>query len=183
MAAVLKVKEDKFFVIKHPEFPAEIFPKSRAVELLGKKYKRNIGTAGSKNFLMFGAIAGYKGILQAAGIFKDLPGKNLIIAGPVKRWDKKYFKEVTAASKGLTNIFIYPEVIPDEMVPAFINSADFLLFNFSGILTSGSVTLGISYKKKIILPAEGCLRELNDDNIIKFEPGSIEELKHILTDL
>jgi hypothetical protein len=183
MAPVLKVKQEKFFIVEHPEYTPEIFPKARAAELLGEKFGRIMEPSGSNNFLMFGAIAGYKGILEAARIFKTMHDKNLIIAGPVKKWDKKYFRKLEAAAKDSGNIFLYPQFIPDEMVPAFFNYADFLLFNFSDILTSGSVIVGLGYRKKIIAPAAGCLLDINDDNIIKFEPGNIEELKHILTNL
>ncbi|MGE5811243.1 MAG: hypothetical protein ACM339_07050 [Ignavibacteria bacterium] len=180
MAPILKVKQEKFFVVKHPEYSAEIFPKSRAAELLRENFGRITESAGADNFLMFGAIAEYKGILEVAGIFQTLHNKNLIVAGPVKKWDKKYLQKLMAAAKDSRNIFLYPEFISDEMVPAFFNYADFLLFNFSDILTSGSVIVGLSYKKRIIAPAAGCLLDINDDNIIKFEPGNIEELKHIL---
>ncbi len=183
MAAVLKVKREKFFIVKHPEYPSVIFSRSHAAELLKEKYKIDDKLPGSKNFLMFGAIADYKGILEAEAVFKNLPRKNLIIAGPVKRWDKKYLKEVLSAAKGSANIFVFPETIANDFVPVFLNYADFLLFNFSDILTSGSVMLAISYKKKIIAPAAGCLQEIDDENIIKFEAGNIEIMKRILESL
>lgn len=181
MASILKVKEEKFFVVRHPEYPVQIIPKHEATDLLIKKYFLNINLHERKNILMFGAIADYKGIIQTVELFKNhFENLNLIIAGPVKRWDRNYLKAVLKAAEGSQNILVIAENIPDDLVPAFLNAADCLLFNFSDILTSGSVLLGLNYRKKIIAPSIGCLAEINDPNIIKFEAGNIEEIKQIL---
>ncbi|HVO76182.1 MAG TPA: hypothetical protein VMT35_19310 [Ignavibacteriaceae bacterium] len=183
MGPILKVKPDKFFTVKHPEFPAVIIPRDRSIDLLKEKYKTALELKKKKNFLMFGAIARYKGIIEAAALFKDLRNNNLIIAGPVKRWDKGYLKEVLIAVRNASNICLIPKFIPDVDIPVFFNCADFLLFNFSEILTSGSVILGLNYGKKVIAPAAGCIREIDEENIIKFEPGNIRELKAVLHSL
>jgi len=191
MTPILNVNREKFFIVNHPEYPVILIPKNEAIEWLCKKYPAINLTSGGKIFLMFGAIAEYKGIIEVIEIFKqdleDLPtgktGKILIVAGPVKRWDEKYFSEVLAYAKGTENIFINGKMIPDEDVSLFLNSADYLLFNYLDVLSSGGILQALSYGKSIIAPSIGCLQELNGNNIIKFEAGNKKELRKILMEI
>jgi beta-1,4-mannosyltransferase len=174
-AEVLDVEKEKFFVVKHPEFPADIFEKGRAIEKLNQKYCNNQLKIDDKIFLMFGAIAEYKRIKEVVEIFKALGEKNkLIVAGFVKRWNQNYFNELKnlADSK---RILLKGSLIPDKDVPYFLNSADCVILNYGDVLTSGGIHLALSYKKLIIAPFSGCLKELQNTRINFFEPGSERE--------
>jgi len=169
VAPILSVDVNKFFATKHPYFPASIFGKDKAMEMVNKKYFNNQLKADDKIFLMFGAIAEYKGIKEVIEIFKSLNEKNkLIIAGFVKRGNHKYFNELKALSDN-KRIFLDGSLVPDEDVPYFLNSADYTIFNYKDILTSGGVALAMSYKKNIIAPLIGCLKEFKNEKIIFFD--------------
>jgi beta-1,4-mannosyltransferase len=169
-AEVLDVEKDKFFVVKHPEFPAEIFGKDKAIEKLNQKYCNNQLKIDDKIFLMFGAIAEYKRIKEVVEIFKVLGEKNkLIVAGFVKRWNQNYFNELINLVDN-KRIFLRGSLIPDEDVPYFLNSADCVIFNYRDVLTSGGVHLALVYKKLVITPWSGCLKELQSSQINFFEP-------------
>ena len=131
---------------------------------------------------MFGAIAEYKRIKEVVEIFKVLGEKDkLIVAGFVKRWNQNYFNEL----KNLVDnkrIFLKGSLIPDEDVPYFLNSADCVIFNYRNVLTSGGAELALSYKKKIIIPDSGCIREMKSSDIFKFD-GDLKSLEKIIRNL
>jgi glycosyltransferase involved in cell wall biosynthesis len=179
MSPILNVKESKFFIVNHPEFPAELIEKNKAVHLLNQKYFSGKIKSGNILFLMFGEIAEYKGIKEIVKIFNTLSNeKKLIIVGTVKKGNKNYFKNCVSSIENKDQILTYTERIPDEEVPIFINSCDYVLFNYRNVLTSGSVFLALNYKKNIIIPLKGCLKELSGQNVISFNEES--DLKNIL---
>ena len=181
---ILNVTKEKFFVVKHPEFPADIFEKEKAIEGLNQKYFNNQLKTDDKIFLMFGAIAEYKCIKEVIEIFTSLNERNkLLIAGFIKKGNFSYFKELKKISDK-RKIFLEGSLIPDEDVPYFLNSADFCIFNYKDILASGGVHLALSYNKQVILPRTGCLKELNGNNIYFFEmkENRKENLKRIITE-
>ncbi len=179
MAPIFNVEENKFFIVNHPEFPAEIIEKNKAVEILNERFFPGKIENGDKLFLMFGEIAKYKGVKEIVEIFNSLEEKKkLIIAGIVKKGNLKYYYESLSSIKNKNQILIHDRRIPDEDVPVFLNSCDYALFNFRDVLTSGSVILALNYKKNVIVPSKGCLKELDGKNIIHFD--NEEELRNIL---
>lgn len=179
MAALFNVEKSKFFILNHPEFSIEIIEKEKAVEILNKRFFPDKISAGDKLFLMFGEIAGYKGIKEIVKIFNSLEEKKkLIIAGTVKKGNIKYYNRFLSAIKNKNKILIYSERISDEDIPVFLNSCDYALFNFKEVLTSGSVVLALNYNKNVIIPFKGCLKELAGENIIHFD--NEEKLRNIL---
>ncbi len=181
VADILNAEKTKFFVVKHPAFPADIFEKGKAIERLNQKYFVNHFKLDDKIFLMFGAIAEYKGIKEVIEIFKNLGDKNkLIIAGFVKKGNQNHFNELKNLSDD-KKIFLEGGIIPDEDVPYFLNSADYVIFNHKDILTSGGVVLAMNYKKNIIAPSLGCIKELQNEQVNFFEAN--DKRKENLTNL
>jgi beta-1,4-mannosyltransferase len=179
LAPFFNVDKSKFFIVNHPEFPAEIIEKRNAVELLNKRFFHGKIESGDKLFLMFGEMAGYKGIKEIVAIFNSLNvRKKLIIGGIVKKGNMKYYNEFSSSVKNRDQILIYNKRIPDEDIPVFFNSCDYALFNFRDVLTSGSVVLALNYGKNVIVPSKGCLKELNGEKVIHF--NNEEELRNIL---
>ncbi|MGF1669321.1 MAG: hypothetical protein ACFCU6_02650 [Balneolaceae bacterium] len=173
------ITKKKFFVISHPKFPAILIPRAASAEALNQRFNLDLKSS-DKIYLCFGNISAYKQLPNIANIFKKLEGnKKLIIAGPVKKGQLDEYKALKEIKDQSENIFIIPQFISEECVPEFFNTTDFVVFNYSEILTSGGVELAKSYRKKIILPLAGCLSELKDQpNIISFT--SQKELEQIL---
>jgi glycosyltransferase involved in cell wall biosynthesis len=168
VADILNVEKKKFFVVKHPDFPSEIFEKGKAVKKLNQKYFNNKLNPDDKIFLMFGAIAEYKGIKEVIEIINKLNDKEkLIVAGFVKKGNQNYFNDLKNLS-GNKKIFLEGSLIPDEDIPYFLNSADYVVFNYKDILTSGGVVLAMNYKKNIIAPSLGCIKEMNYPDLFRF---------------
>src|SRR5690606_32778790 len=102
-----------------------------------------------------------------------------------KRWDKKYFNEVQKSAEGFENIIIINKFIPDEDIALFFSASDYVIFNFEDILTSGGIYLALSYNKKIIAPASGCIKEIKNENLFLFETDGNrkENLKKIIENI
>lgn len=182
MSPLLHVDANKFFVAAHPDYPAKIIPKNHARKLLEKILPGQLNLSEKTVYLMFGYIAAYKGIREVIEIFRNLPlDRMLIIAGPVKKNENAYFQQLQALIEGKSNIILLKKYISDEEMSALLNAVDYVIFNFSKILTSGCVVLSQSYQKKIIIPNIGCLREMSGPNIYKFD--TLQQLQQTLSEL
>jgi beta-1,4-mannosyltransferase len=170
--------ESKFFVIPHPKYPPVLMPRAAAVEAINLRFDVNIKMQ-DRLFLMIGHISEYKQIEEVCEIFKNEPiQKKLIIAGPVKKGQMKLFKRLKKKTRDIPNIFLIPQFIKEECVPEFLNAADYLVFNFKDVITSGGVHLAISYNKKTLLPDTECMRELDNEYFRFF--SSTEQLRDII---
>lgn len=185
MSEILNVSKSKFIIVKHPEYPAFIMGRTETIKLLRAKYHLDL-VEDKIFFLVFGAIAKYKGIKEIIEIFKkEIKNHYLIIAGAIKKGNIKYFNELKNESLGCGNIILLGEMIPNEDLPLFLNTSDYVIFNYEEILTSGSVMMALSFGKKVIAPAMGCISELTSENIYLFqrETGNSENLRNTLLSL
>jgi sugar/nucleoside kinase (ribokinase family) len=92
-----------------------------------------------------------------------------------------YYKKIRKATQKMDNVILIPQFIKESHVPEFMNAADYLVFNYREVLTSGGVPLAKSYDKTILLPQKGCLTEQEGENLKFFK--SQEELKEIIRQL
>lgn len=179
MAPILGASQEKFVVIKHPFYPATVLDRSQSIQRLNETYPHVSILPENIIFMMFGYISGYKGILEVVEIFKLLnPNNRLIIAGPVRKSDQQYLENIQRLINGQKQIILIDAFIPEPDVSIFFGAADYVIFNYKDILNSGAVYLSLSYHKKIIMPNQGCLKELEGENIYKFE--DLDGLKAIL---
>ena len=178
MAPILNVQEDKFFVVEHPFYPVLIIDchkaRNRLQSILFPLINRK-----KPIFLMYGNIGKYKGLIDVIPLISDETGQ-LIIAGKCKKGEEKYLEEIENVIEGKRNIYLLNRFIDKSEEQLLFNASDCVLFNFQDILSSGSVMLALSYKKRIILPESICFNSLSDPGILKF--NSKDELKnHIST--
>lgn len=165
----LGIATEKFFVVAHPPYPARLLPREEARQQLQSAYPEITLPQSGPLIMMFGYIARYKGILAATELFRQLAGPGcLLIAGPVKWGNAAYGEALRQAAEKDPRIILIDRYIPEEHVPFFLNAADFLLFNYEDILNSGGVVLAQSYRRPVIVPDMGCLRELSGDDVYKF---------------
>lgn len=175
------VSKDKFCVWPHPGYPPQLMPRAAAIEAINHRYQVHIKIQ-DRIFLMFGHISSYKQIDKVCNIFKNEPiHKKLLIVGPVKKGQMAYYKKVRKMVRDQNNIILIPQFIKERCVPEFMNAADFMVFNYRDVLSSGGVPLAKSYDKTILLPKKGCLAEQKGENLKFFE--SQEELEKIIQDL
>lgn len=177
-AGYYNTDESKFRVVPHPDFPSMLMPRAAAVESLNHRFNLDIKVQ-DRLFLMFGHISPYKQIEQVCEIFMDEPiHKKLIIAGPVKKGQLKYYKRLRKIASRNKNIILIPRFIKEEYVPEFFNAADYLVFNFREVMSSGGTALARSYDKMMILPNQGCMENVEKEQALFFD--SQDELREVI---
>lgn len=167
MSKNLNIPRDKFFVVKHPDYKANLMTKDKALKMFSNKYSKN--KLNTTVFLLFGQIAEYKGIEELLEIFNAIQSDfTLIIAGKIKIGNKNFFKKISGYKENKKIIFIN-NFIPDEDIPIFFNLTDYTVYNYKNILTSGSVILSLNYNVKTIAIDKGCISEIQDNNLIVYK--------------
>jgi hypothetical protein len=166
MVPVLGVQEDKFYVIEHPYYPVSFVEKEEAVRYIQRNMQITPDIS-KPVFLMYGFIAPYKG--TALVIHTCVKNKlQLIIAGECLKGEDAYLDYIETLVKGKNNIWLRQYFLSAEDEKFLFNAVDCVIFNFKDTLSSGSVILAQSYKKDIIIPHVGCLKEMQGDGIYKF---------------
>jgi glycosyltransferase involved in cell wall biosynthesis len=172
------VSESKFRFIPHPGYPHSLYPRAAAVEAINLRYDADLKMQ-DKLFLMIGHISPYKRIGTICRIFAEMPvQKKLIIIGPVKRGQMKYYKRLRRLIRNSANILLIPQFIGEENVPEFMNACDCVIFNHKTVFVSGGVFLAKSYHKQMILPDSPCMREYEDESMNFF--SSKTELRQLI---
>lgn len=179
MSRRLEAPKEKFRLVYHPEFPAQIMEKELARLELNDQYNCSIKND-TPILLMFGNISRYKQIEKVAELIEFLKLEcKLLVVGPIKKGNMKLYKELESFEKQSERIHIIPRFIQEEHVPWFYNSADICVFNYREILSSGGYHMAKAYNKTVIAPDLGCLSEEGaKPNVHLFETP--EELKTLL---
>ena len=130
-------------------------------------YSNNVSRSESRKFLNIpddkmvllytGFIKPYKGIDNLIECFKKSFQENavLIIAGKVMNPD--YFEGIKKSIN--ENIMLIDRFIENDELQYFFNAADVVTLPFKKIENSGSVILAMSFKKAVIAPSMGVLKE------------------------
>ena len=150
----------KIHVVEHGNYCGyykNTISKKEAREKLGLPSEEQV-------FLILGAIKPYKGIEEAIEAFKQIGPQNqkLVIAG--KPQNEEIRSTIESLIDNDENILFFPKFIDDDEIQGFMNAADVCVFPFRKILTSGSVILAMSFGKAVIVPKQGCLVDLVDEN-------------------
>lgn len=178
MVPILQAKEEKFCVIEHPYYPVNIIEKDKAINHL----RRNMCVTWDFSkplFLMYGVIASYKGIIPVI----KLSIKNnhqLIIAGRDLKGEGAYLNQIRSLVDDKRNITLLHNFFSKEDEKYLFNAVNCVVFNYTETISSGSVILARCYKKDILIPDIGCLKEINGNGVYKF--NSLDELEKQLID-
>lgn len=146
---------NKVYKIPHPNY-INVYPDSE------KKNKKE-----GLNFLCIGQVNKYKNIDLLIEVFNKIQDKNvsLVIAGNCK--DKEFSRKLSNMITN-TNIICDFRFIPDNQLIDFIESSDILVLPYSldSSLNSGTIFLAFSYKKTVVSPLIGTLKEFKNDETI-----------------
>ncbi len=154
-----KIKKSKIRIIFHGNYIGQyenIISKEKARKILGVDLENIV-------FLSFGQIRKYKGLPNLVESFIQLSSvhKFLLIAGKPSNIEiKEYLGKKCARN---VNIIFIPEFIKDEKIQIYMNSADVIVLPYKSILTSGAIILAMSFKKPIIAPRIGCIKDTLDN--------------------
>lgn len=112
-----------------------------------------------KVFLFLGQLRDYKGCFDLLNAFRHpaLADDLLIVAG--RPQSPQLAAEFAARGAGHGNIRLYLDFVPSQDVQMYMNAADYVVFPFREIFTSGSVMLAMSFGRKVIVPALPSLTE------------------------
>jgi glycosyltransferase involved in cell wall biosynthesis len=183
MSSFLKVPQRKFFVVKHPDYPVTIVPQPEAWTEIKQKYDQYLTerawNSSETIYLMFGQIKPYKGIEEVVDMFLSHSAKSskkLLVVGRIK--DEDYGQRILAKASGAANIILIPEFVPNEDASLFYGISQYVIFNYTDILTSGGAVEAVNYQKNIIVPNKGCLTDLSGENIEHF--NTLSELEKII---
>ncbi len=127
--------------------------------------------AGRRTVLFFGKIAAYKGLDDLVDAARGLGNQlQITIAGSCA--DQALAARLrTAAETAGTNITLLLGHVPDSDLPALFSSAHALVFPFRAVSTSGSVLLGLSVARAVIVPDLPAFRDLPADAVMRYRPG------------
>jgi glycosyltransferase involved in cell wall biosynthesis len=132
----------------------------------------------SQVLLAFGQVRPYKGLggLCRAFTAVDVPTARLLIAGEPVAGGEQALAAVTDP-----RIRVVPRHVPDGEVQVFFNAADWVVFAYRDVLTSGAAMLAFSFGRGIVAPRRGCLGELGSSGAaILYGPDEPDALAEAL---
>lgn len=168
-----QVDGNKLTWVNHPSFPADFKSKEISLAYLEKKF--GITIRDDKPLLLFfGNISLYKGLEEVLNVISSADiDIDILIAGPIKKGESTLAERLNRRTETNPNLHLLYRFIEEPWIPYIFGAADICMFNFSSILTSGSVEMAKSYHKTIIAPKMGCLVELeSDSNVYLFDQDS-----------
>jgi beta-1,4-mannosyltransferase len=171
------VPASRICVLAHPHFETSPIPNAQARTGLGKRY--GLDAEGRKLFLMFGVIAGYKGIREVVEIFRRIdPRKGLlIIAGPPRGNEPEYARSLR--SNGLPpSVALLDRMIPEADVNLFLCGADWAIYNHARSLNSSAMQLAFDYGCPILTPNLEAASVFEGKTVVKFH--SLQELEKLI---
>lgn len=121
-------------------------------------------------FLFFGMIRPYKGIEELLEAYTklDAPRSKLMVVG--KNQDHKLDKFIRSYADK-ENITYINQYIQDSEVERYFKAANYVVLPFKDITNSGSVLLALTFRKTIIAPRIGSIRDLPQQLGIFYDPN------------
>lgn len=163
-----EVHKDKLVVIPHPSYLEWYCSDSLKLIFRDKKI-----------FLLFGNIRKYKGFDLIVEAFSNVSSPDRIdhfhIAG--NGADAVDSDEINGIKLKRTGGYI-----DDQTVPSFFESADYAVFGFSSILTSGSLMLALTFGVPPIAPAHpGVVNSLPEElHDLLYEPNNADDFARVI---
>lgn len=161
--------EDKIHVVPHGNY-IDNYPNT--VDQSESRSKLKI-QSDVEVYLFFGTIRENKGVESLITAFTQIddPDIRLMIVGDPKTPDHR--KQVERLAEKDSRVEFSPGFVPDDELQYYFNAADAVVLPFSSVLTSGSAILSLSFGSPTVLPAIGCVGELNGGTIF-YDPTAGE---------
>ena len=138
-------------------------------------------------FGFVGQLRPYKGLAELFSAFESLPEPvqrraHLLVAGnSVHPTPKGFWTEVACH---LGNVTVHEGHIPDSELQIYLNAIDVMVAPYRSILTSGSVMLGASFGKPLVLPELEAFDDIQGQRFVRFfRPGDYADLARVLEGL
>jgi glycosyltransferase involved in cell wall biosynthesis len=123
--------------------------------------RTQLGLAGGKLAIMFGAVEPYKGLEDVVAWWhKARPPIQLAILG--RPYNKHYAAQISRAIGDSAQILSRFEFLSDSALSLWLSAADVVIFNYREVFTSGAACLARSYGVPLLLPRRLDTVELNE---------------------
>ncbi len=165
--------QKKAIIAAHAGYPEDYPANPSRQDVLAREI--GIGDA-DFTFLFFGNIRRYKGLESLVEAFRSRPGSNdrLLVAGaPLPGASEEWLDE---ASRQDPRIRLRIGYVSDADVSALFSLADVLVAPYTATLTSGVVSLGLTFGCPMVLPDAARVYDLpGDAGAEYFAPGLLPE--------
>lgn len=127
--------------------------------------------------LFSGQVRAYKGIETLVAVFRRLlaerPTAVLLIVGEVK-FDVEDALDTALTAQERARIRMTNRFVDDMEMQVFMRAADFAVYPYHKILTSGSLLLALSFGLPVVIPAVGMTREVLEgrDAGVLYDPAN-----------
>lgn len=154
----LGIPQSKFIVVPMGSYMS-IYPNTISKEEARKRLKINYD---SLVFLFFGFIKPYKGIEKLIDEFTKIENPDAVLLIIGRGINMVYTHKLNKSIKELNDkrISLLEGFIPKKDVQIYNKAADIMVFPFDKIENSSSVTLAMGFKKPIIAPNMGVIKEV-----------------------
>ena len=129
-------------------------------ESLNGELRKQLGIPENHKVLLYlGLIKPYKGVLELIQSFASLKSENtsLLICG--KSMDAGYLEKIRSAAAGNPAVFILEGFVPEKLLPDYYGLASAVILPVRKIENSGSVIMAMGYKKAVLAPEMGVLKQ------------------------
>lgn len=143
--------------------------------------RQQLGIGDEFVYLFFGLIRPYKNVVELIQAFQRYNDEKTLlwIVGQPKSDHIK--TQLEALANKDDRVTLISEYVPSDEVQHYLNAADVLVFPYREILNSGSVHLGMSFAKPMIVPEMGCIPEtLPREHNIFYDPDDPNRLLQAL---
>jgi len=127
-------------------------------------------------FLFFGLIRPYKGVDLLLRAFREIPFERRARLLVVGACDVPYLYEIESRAGTDTRIALRFEYIAEAELPSIVAAADFCVFPFRDVDTTGSLVYAMDLARVCIAPRITCIDELiGPKEGLLYERGSLRE--------
>jgi glycosyltransferase involved in cell wall biosynthesis len=130
------------------------------MESLNGGLRKQLGIPENHKVLLYlGLIKPYKGVLELIQSFASMKSRStsLLICG--KSMNAIYLEKIRMAAAGNPDILIREGFVPENLLPDFYGLASAVILPFKKIENSGSVIMAMGYKKAVLAPEMGVLKQ------------------------
>ncbi|MGK6353112.1 glycosyltransferase [Parapedobacter sp. DT-150] len=158
----------KAVYIPHPDF----------IGVYGAVHRPLSRPVAGLHLLFTGMVKPYKNLELLIDVVGEFgAGVQLTIAG--KAVDEQYQRQIASQAADVGNVRLLPYFVPDGEMAALLASADALVlpYDLSSSLNSGTAILAFSYKRTVICPDIGTIKDLgiHRDQVFHYRYSTREE--------
>ena len=121
--------------------------------------------------LNLGILRSHKKVERLIEVGRERPDLSVLIAGYVR--DAGYGPKLRAAARGVSNVHLRLEPIPDGELQYYLNAADVFVLPYDEYTNSGSAILSLSFGLPVLAPAGPCFvslrKRFGDDWVATYE--------------